>query len=341
MDAPEKPFIEIKTMTSEDRATQSKVGTFILIGLITIAAMVVYFGRVGEGVRSYYNLRVEFPNASGLLRGAEVLLAGARIGRVENNPMMLENMEGVYVNVRVLDNVRIPSASQFVIGSSGLLGDKYVEIRLKPNAKNSPPIAPGSTIKGANDGGGFSGMADGAAELLPRIQAAVDNINSIAKKIDTGVLNEDGIKSLSETLTNIRDVAKKVDSRVLSEDGIKSLTDTLKNLQTTSTTLAEASGKVDAVVAKVDRVVSQAEVAIASGKGTMDSSKKAAEELQRALADIRGLIRDVKQGQGALGMLIANRETADNLRSLVANLRRYGILWYRDGDKAKTPAPER
>jgi len=63
-------------MTSEDRATQSKVGTFILIGLITIAVMVVYFGRLGEGVASYYDLRVEFPNASGLLRGAEVFLPG-------------------------------------------------------------------------------------------------------------------------------------------------------------------------------------------------------------------------------------------------------------------------
>lgn len=341
MDDRAKPFIEIMTMTSEDRATQTKVGTFILLGLITIAAMVVYFGRLGEGVRGYYNLRVEFPNASGLLRGAEVLLAGAMIGRVDNSPTMLQNMEGVYVNVRVLDDVKIPSASEFVIGSSGLLGDKYVEIRLKPNAKASPPIAPKSTIKGGSDGGGLSAMADGATALLPRLQAAVDNINSIAKKIDTGVLNEDGVKSLAETLKNVRDVARKIDSGVLSEDGIKSLSETLKNLQTTSATLATASGKVDAVVAKVDKVVAQAETAIASGKGTMDSAKNAADELQSALADIRGLIRDVKQGQGALGMLISNRETADNLRSLVANLKRYGILWYRDGEKAKNPAPGR
>jgi len=341
MDAPEKPFIEHKTMTSEDRATQSKVGIFILIGLVTIGAMVVYFGRLGEGVRSYYNLRVEFPNASGLLRGAEVLLAGAKIGRVETSPTMLPNLEGVYVNIRVLDDVHIPSASEFLVGSSGLLGDKYVEIHLKPNAKDSPPIEPGSTVKGGKDGGGLSSMADGVSELLPKLKAAVENIDSITKKIDTGVLNEDGIKSLAETLKNIRDVAKKVDTGVLSDEGVKSLADTLKNLQTTSTTLAATSGKIDSVVAKVDKVVVQAESTIASGQGTMDSARKAADELQRALADIRGLLRDVKQGQGALGTLISNRETADNLRSLIANLRRYGILWYRDGEKGKSPAPPR
>lgn len=294
-------------MTSEDRATQTKVGVFILIGLITIGLMVVYFGRLGEGVKSYYNLRVEFPNASGLLRGAEVLLAGAKVGRVMTSPVILPDMNGVYVELRIFDDVKIPSASEFAVGSSGLLGDKYVVINLKENAKTSPPIAPGTTIKGVNDGDGLGGMAEDAGALVAELRTTVANVNSVVKKLDTGLLNEEGIASLRETL---------------------------KNLQTTSSSLATAS-------ANVDKVVAQADSAIQSGKGTMDSAKKAADELQKALADIRSLLREVRQGQGALGMLIANRETADNLRALVSNLRRYGILWYRDGEKGKVPAQER
>lgn len=294
-------------MTSEDRAIQTKVGVFILIGLITIGLMVVYFGRLGEGVKNYYSLRVEFPNASGLLRGAEVLLAGAKIGRVMDSPVILPDMNGVYVNVRIFDDVKIPSASEFAIGSSGLLGDKYVVINLKENAKTSPPIAPGSTIKGVNDGGGFGAIAEDAGALMTELRSTVANVNTVVKKLDNGLLNEEGIASLRETL---------------------------KNLQTTSSSLATAS-------AKVDRVVVQAESAIQSGKGTMDSAKSAADELQKALADIRALVREIKQGRGALGTLISNRETAENLKSLVANLRRYGILWYRDGEKGKQPAPAR
>lgn len=294
-------------MTSEDRTTQTKVGIFILIGLITIGLMVVYFGRLGEGVRNYYNLRVEFPNAAGLLRGAEVLLAGAKIGRVMDNPVILPDMNGVYVNLRIFDDVKIPASSEFAVGSSGLLGDKYVVINLKENAKESPPIAPGSTIKGVNDGGGLGGMAEDAGALVAELRATVANVNSVVKKLDTGILSEEGVASLRETL---------------------------KNLQTTSSSLATAS-------AKVDLVVTQADSAIQSGKGTMDSAKKAADELQKALADIRSLVREVRQGQGALGTLIANREMADNLKALVANMRRYGILWYRDGEKGKPAAPQR
>jgi ABC-type transporter Mla subunit MlaD len=294
-------------MTKEERSTQIKVGIFLMIGLTTIAMLVVYFGRLGEGVRNYYSLRVEFPNASGLMRDAHVLLAGARIGRVVNDPIILPDMEGVYVDLRVFDDVKIPSASEFSIGSSGLLGDKFVQIDLKPGAKESAPIAPGTTIKGSTGGGGLGGMTEDAGALVTELRTTVGNINSVVKRLDTGLLNDEGVASLKETL---------------------------KNLQTTSSSLATAS-------AKVDQVVTRADTAIQSGKGTMDSAKKAADDLQRALADIRGLIREVRQGQGALGTLISNRETADNLRALVANLRRYGILWYRDGEKAKSPGPGR
>lgn len=307
MDAREKPFIENNDMTSEDRAIQTKVGVFILIGLITIGMMVVYFGRLGEGVRNYYTLRVEFPNAAGLLRGAEVLLAGAKIGRVMDNPVILPDMNGVYVDLRIFDDVKIPTASEFAVGSSGLLGDKYVVIDLKENAREAPPIAPGSTIKGINDGGGLGGMAEDAGALVTELRTTVANVNSVVKKLDNGLLNEEGVASLRETI---------------------------KNLQTTSASLATAS-------AQVDKVVAQADAAIQSGKGTMDSAKKAADELQRALADIRSLVREVRQGQGALGALIANREMADNLKALVANLRRHGVLWYRDGEKGKSPASQR
>ena len=307
MDAREKPFIENQDMTSEDRATQTKVGIFILIGLITLGSMVVYFGRLGEGVRGSYMLRAEFPNASGLLRGADVLLAGAKIGRVANDPIILPDMNGVYVDLRIFDGVKIPDKSEFSVGSSGLLGNKYIDIGLKGDANSSPPLAAGSTIKGVKDSGGIAGMATDAGALVAELRTTVANVNSVVKKLDNGILNDEGIASLRETL---------------------------KNLQTTSTSLAAASSK-------VDKVVAQADSAIAGGKDTMESAKKAADELQRALADIRSLVRDVKQGQGALGTLISNREAADNLKALVANLRRYGILWYRDGEKAKSPAPSR
>ncbi len=60
------------------KLTQLRVGIFVAIGLAAIGLMVVYFGRFGDAVRSYYQVQVEYPNASGIYRGAAVLLAGRR-----------------------------------------------------------------------------------------------------------------------------------------------------------------------------------------------------------------------------------------------------------------------
>ena len=115
------------------------------IGLLAIGLMVVYFGRFGESIHGFYRIRVEYPNASGIFKGASVLLAGAKIGSVENNPVILPDMNGVYIDLKIFEEVKIPSAAEFTIGSSGLLGDRYVQIVVAKDAKLAPPIAPART----------------------------------------------------------------------------------------------------------------------------------------------------------------------------------------------------
>jgi ABC-type transporter Mla subunit MlaD len=285
-------------MSTEDRPTQIKVGLFLLVGLATVALMVVYFGRLGEGFSSYYNLRVEFSNASGLLRGSEVLLAGAKVGRVTDGPTILSDMRGVYVDVRILQQVQIPAGSKFSIGSSGLLGDKYIQIILADGSEKNGFIEPDSTVKGVTESGGIAGMADSAGDLIGDLRETVGNINSVVKKLDATVLSKAELESISATI---------------------------KNLQTAS--------------AKIDATVAEASVAVQTGKETMDSAKKAADELQKVLASLRAIVDQVRSGKGVLGALVSNSEMADNLRSLVTNLRKHGILWYKDTKQPAGDAP--
>ena len=285
----EKPFIEETSMSSEDKGTQIKVGLFILIGLLTVGMMVIYFGRLGEGFSSYYNVKVEFTNASGLLRGSEILLAGAKVGRITNEPVILPDMRGVYVDVRILDQVKIPVGSKFSIGSSGLLGDKYIEISLDGAGAEKGFIKAGDVLKGSESSGGIAGMAEGAGALIGDLRTTVGNINAVVKKLDSTILSKDELASISATM---------------------------KNLETATGRIADASKQFDTTMA--------------SGKATMDSAKKAADELQQTLTAIRKLVDQAKSGSGVLGTLISNREMANNLRALVLNLRKHGILWYKD-----------
>ena len=65
----------------------------------------------------------------------------------------------------------------------------------------------------------------------------------------------------------------------------------------------------------------------------MDSTGKAAEELHKTLEAFRELANQARTGKGLLGTLVSNKEMADNLRSFVLNLRKHGILWYKDTQK--------
>src|SRR5438270_641638 len=78
-----------------EKSLELKVGAFVLAGLAVLAALVVQFGRLGEGFKTYYGLTVRFPDASGLLKGSDVLLAGAKIGRVSGGPRLVQVGHGL------------------------------------------------------------------------------------------------------------------------------------------------------------------------------------------------------------------------------------------------------
>jgi phospholipid/cholesterol/gamma-HCH transport system substrate-binding protein len=290
-------------MTAQERLTQLRVGIFVAIGLLAIGLMVVYFGRFGESFHGFYRLRVEYPNASGIYKGASVLLAGAKIGSVEHNPVILPNMDGVYVTLKIYNNVSIPSTAQFTIGSSGLLGDRFVQIVLGKDAKSAPPLQADAIVKGKGEAG-FDIMTEQAGVLLSSIQEAVGNINKVAQKLNNDVFKEATIENLNTTISNLKE---------------------------TSVSLVEASKKVNGVVKK-------AEGAIETGQETFTSAKSAADELKKTILDIRSVVQQTRRGGGPLGVLLTDREMAENLRALVANLRRHGILWYKDRSQTKAPS---
>ena len=296
-------------MTSKERASQLRVGIFMAIGLLAIGLMVVYFGRFGESIHGTYRIRVEYANASGIYKGASVLLAGAKIGSVENNPVILPDMDGVYVDLKIYEEVKIPTAAEFTIGSSGLLGDRFVQIVLGPDAKSAPAIVPGAVIRGKSEAG-MGDVFDQAASLLTDVQSAVNNINKVAEKLNTEVFKDTTIANLSTTLANLKEA---------------------------SATVSEASKKIDGVVKKAGEAIESGQKTFASANETFTSAnqtfttaKGAAEDLKKAIGDLRTLLQQARQGRGTLAALISDREMAENLRALVSNLRRSGILWYKD-----------
>jgi phospholipid/cholesterol/gamma-HCH transport system substrate-binding protein len=291
-------------MNEQDRGLELKVGIFVAVGFSILAALVVQFGRLGEGFKTYYDLTVHFADASGLLKGSDVLLGGAKIGRVAEPPRLVAAGRGVDVSLRIYDYAKVATGSSFTIGSTGLLGDRFVAIT-PPAEKPTAYIAPGARVEGARE--------KGLDDITKEGGALIKDLRGTVGKIDTAV--------------------SRLNDQALSQANMDHLKETFDNLSKTSAALSESSKKIDGVIEKAD--------------GTMGSAKEAADKVQLAVSDARKTIQsagrildEATSGDGLLAMLLTDEEMANNLRTLISNLRRHGVLFYRDSAAKISPPPE-
>ena len=291
-------------MNRHERGLEFKVGAFVFVGLAMLAILVVQFGRLGEGFKTYYQLTVRFADASGLLKGSDVLLGGAKIGHVSGGPRLVREGNGVAVPLRIFDYVKIPVGSKFEVGSSGLLGDRFVSVTM-PSGKPTNFIESNATVEGTRQTGIDDLTREGGA-LATDMRTAVKNINETVRRLNQEALSP-------ATLQNFRS--------------------SIEHFNQTTGSLAESSKKLDGVIDKAD--------------STMSSAKKAADELQQVMTDARKaaqganqLFREATEGKGLLGTLLGNQDLANDLRSLVHNLREHGVLFYRDTASKIEPGSE-
>src|SRR6516225_2411133 len=174
-------------MNRHERGLEFKVGIFVFVGLAMLGALVVQFGRLGEGFKTYYTLTVRFNDASGLLKGTDVLLAGARIGKVAGAPRLVREGSGIDVPLKIFDYIKIPEGSKFTVGSSGLLGDRFVSVTLPPGERKNF-IAPNTYLSGARETGLDDLTREGGA-LVTDLRGTVQKINVVVDQLGQEALS--------------------------------------------------------------------------------------------------------------------------------------------------------
>jgi phospholipid/cholesterol/gamma-HCH transport system substrate-binding protein len=303
--------------TDNTATLEFRVGLFVLLGLGMIGYMVVQFGRFGTAFKPSYQVTVELPNASGLLKNSKVLLAGATVGDVLDAPQVLDHARGVAVHLRIFQPIRIPRNAQVVVGSSGLLGDRFVDVIMKAQDAGGY-YQPGETIIGSRQAGMDDLTRDGGL-LVADLRTTVANLNNTITRVNRDLLKDETFKNLQESLEH--------------------LNATTKNFQATSEKL---SGVVDAAHGVVDR----AGGAVDTAKETLISAKTAATDVQGAVADARKVLESAKNvtdqavhGHGLIATLISDPQLANNLTALISNLRRSGVLFYKDRPAPTPPEP--
>ena len=244
-------------MNRHERGLEFKVGIFVFVGLAMLGALLVQFGRLGEGFKTYYAMTVRFNNASGLLKGSDVLLAGARIGKVAGGPRLVREGDGVAVPLKIYDYVKVPEGTKFTVGSSGLLGDRFVVV-------TPPPGQPKA--------------------YLPQ-NAYINGTR------ETGI--DDLTQQGGALVGDLRTTVQKLNQETLSAQNMENLKSSMEHLSQATSALAESSKKLDGVIEQADSTMASAKKAVDNLQDAITDTRK----VIRSATQGKGLVATLLNNQ--------------------------------------------
>jgi phospholipid/cholesterol/gamma-HCH transport system substrate-binding protein len=184
------------------------------------------------------------------------LLAGAKIGRVSGGPHLVPDAPGVAVPLRIYDYVKIPVGSKFTVGSSGLLGDRFVTV--------TPPTGPPTGYVEKNS------FIDGARE------------NGF----------DDLTRQGGELVTDLRTTVQKLNQDTLSSQNMENLKLSMEHLNQATGALAESSKKLDGVIQQADSTMASAKQAADGLQNAIADTRKVLHSATQGKGLVATLLND-------------------------------------------------
>jgi phospholipid/cholesterol/gamma-HCH transport system substrate-binding protein len=275
-----------------------RVGLTVIAGALCAAALVVFLGRI-HFTSPGYPVLASFHYVDSLKEGAPVLYGGGvKIGEVDG--IDIDNGL-VRVHLHIRREVKIPLDSVITINTSGILGEKYIQVGAGDASQGV--LAEGATVDGIDPGSldrtlkRVEELADFMEPLMkdPKFKGSVQNLLGTMDKTvaELGHLVSDNSADLHTSVENLKELSA----------GLKARSDELKPI------LASAQGMVNEKNRKA------VEASLASIQSFTD-------KLDKALAHI-------DQKKGTIGMMVYDDESAENLRDLLSDLKRHPwkLLW--------------
>jgi phospholipid/cholesterol/gamma-HCH transport system substrate-binding protein len=195
------------------------VGIFLLLGIGLICTLIIVFGEMPDFLRPTYTVTVKFSDASGLLKGSDVYLAGAVIGKVTTDPIYMPDSQVVEVQLKINKEVGIREGSTYEIGSSGLLGDRFVVVKPvaypegTPDSEKKPFVTDGATIDGTTETG-LNDIMNSSKPLIDRANDIAKQLDDMITRLNVDVLSNTSTDDLKETITKLRHMVDSGDSMI-------------------------------------------------------------------------------------------------------------------------------
>ena len=299
------------------KASEAKVGALTLGGAVILAGMISFLGafKLFDGG---YDLHVAYPSVNGLQVGSAVRYAGVPIGTVKEAKV---EPDQVIITMHVNKDIQIPQEAEFSIGSDGVMGEKFVDVR-PPKKYSGVYVKPGSSLTGQPSGDMNDFMAN-SGKVLEKVEGIADALNNVfgdkevQKSMRDGFINAREISNNLNTFTKVMADAAKANQAELNN--------MIAQFNQMSVRMNKAMGHVESLMEGVD-ANGQTGANVAVMAQNLAITSKHVEEITSTLADVA---RDPKTKEDL-------QATIHNARGVTERANK--ILSLSDGMKVKTHA---
>ncbi len=221
---------------------EAKVGAFVLAGLVCIASAIFLLGDYTFERR--YPLNVTFSDVSNLSKEAPVKLAGVDVGKVKD--LVLDGQHAKVVAL-IRSGVDVYADAQFSIGSTGIIGSKYLQI--DQGHASAGVLPPGATVAGVDP----ISIEKSLTQTLAKLQNLLDDMTKEGPRGSLAGNLRDTVANVREMTANLNDLIVSTKPKLTaamdrSDDITKKLDDLLGKSNQMMASLATDKGAVGALL---------------------------------------------------------------------------------------------
>jgi phospholipid/cholesterol/gamma-HCH transport system substrate-binding protein len=283
--------------------TEIKVGLFVLIGLVLGAALVVSFNKGAGPLQKTYRLRMQAKDVSGVIPGSFVLMAGVRIGAVED--IQLDDATGTVVLIARLSSKHpLREDAQFLIKQSGFIGDQYIGVF---QGKSGNFLTNGAIVQ-IEAPFDLGEVARSTGGLVKRVDTMVGQLSNAVARVDSVLLSSDTLTNIAKIVSNFHTV---------SEHTLSTLTKLENLIDTNMPAISASVTNAHAFTLKLNDVAVDLRQVIATNREQLSASMK---NIQNATEKLDSAMGDVNAGKGLAGALIKNEQLATDMSLIMSNL---------------------
>ena len=239
-----------------------------------------------------------FTNVSGLNVSSDVHANGLTVGRVSNIRFLDNNPNLLLVTIAVKKSYNLPENSIIEIYSKDLLGSKAINLL---RGDSNAMAEPGDTLDTKLQADIISSAMDIIVPLRIKAENMLSSIDSVMRIIQS-TINPETQENIRNSLASLNDILSTGKTQVYS---------ILNNMESISENIENNNNKINHIMTNLEDFTGQL--------ASMDI-KNIELRLNSTLTHTEGIIGDIKNGKGSLGLLLTDDSAYNNLQSSLTSL---------------------